>query len=289
MSAQSRKLLNIEVPCCNRQNSLFKYFLKGIHYLAPIKDFIDISFNFNGKITDSEIDKCISYLTELGFTTFFRKNEYHFESGKHDVLRIRNDTHKINPNNLPFILFIDDDVEILSEEYGKELLASILWMSKKQEIGSITFNKQSRIPKCSVYPVSMMHSINCTGGGIMLRNIPEWEGIIPKEKQSLRGCLDDVISVYERVIIGYHMYAVNSDSYKHYEHRQEDKYVSGRSAYRWNMISDDERTSAGYLRSNGIRSVAFPNTLWKGDTYWNNSSNVFDFSNLTIEEIKKMF
>lgn len=281
------KIINIELPTCNRNNALFNYFLKNIHFFSPIKDFIDFSINFNGNITDDDVEACLKRLNELHFDVYWQKNKYVFEQGKHDIVKIREETHKINPNVRPLTLILDDDIEFMSEDYVKEVTASAYYMLTNPRIGSVTFNNMYHTKKNTVSPMDMNFKA-WTHGGVLLRNITEWDGLIPPRCQGLFGCLDDVLMVFERIVAGYEVYGVCSQGFNHYEHRTKDNYVPGFRAHKWNFSFGEPGSVVDYLSKKGVGgSGALPKDIWKSKPYWKDDANVFDFSNMTLDDLKE--
>lgn len=279
------KIINIELPTCNRDNALFKYFLKNIHFLEPIKDYMDFSINFNGNITDKDIEACLSSLSS--FDVYWAKNQYVFEKDKHDIIKIREDTHKLNPNFRPIVLIIDDDVEITNENYARELLMGAYYILNTPKVGIISINNIRKQKENLIHPLDMTFKY-WTNGGILLRNIEEWNNLIPPECHSLYGSLDDVLDVYERLLYGYEGYGIYSTSFKHYEHRKEDGYIAGLYAHKWNFSTGKPGSSTEYLHNRGVgRGGKLPINIWASKLYWKEKSNFIDFSNLSLEEIKE--
>ena len=60
----TNKIINVEIPVYNRDNVFNTCFLKGLKYLVPLKDYIDISILYNGpNITEEFISNSNALIT----------------------------------------------------------------------------------------------------------------------------------------------------------------------------------------------------------------------------------
>jgi hypothetical protein len=214
-----KKYINIEIPVCNRDNVFIDYFLKGLKYLTPLKDFLDISILYNGdKATNEVIEQGNNFIKKLGFSLYWEKKDYRFEeTGKPDIVGVREDVHRINPNHRPFVLQLDDDMEFTSYDYTYELAGALLFLVRTPSAGWVNIKSSH----AEGYEPNTIYSLgekisSSTWGGILMRSFEEWNGVTLPEMQHLFGSLSDSVVAYARLKSGYMGYGLKSMNYKHF-------------------------------------------------------------------------
>ena len=254
------KYVNIEVPVCNRTNVFIDKFLQGLKYLIPIKELIDISILYNGEgINEKVVIEGNQKIKEMGFDLYWSRRDYNFnETKKYDIVGIREDVHKINPNFRPLILQMDDDIEITSEKYTLDLLAAIVFMMENPTAGVVNIRRYGReVESTNKYIYPFKEGSSCfTCGGILLRNIAEWEGISPPECHKLSGPWSDTLGGFVRLRAGYAGFFIRSCGYRHYEVRTEEQRPSGAQAHLWFRESNRENYSVTWLKEQGLAEKA---------------------------------
>ena len=71
-----RKIINIEIPVCNRDNVFNTCLLPGLKFLAQLKDWVDITILYNGNhINDKFVQESNDAIRELGFDLFYKMKE----------------------------------------------------------------------------------------------------------------------------------------------------------------------------------------------------------------------
>lgn len=293
MALKNKLLLDIEIPVANKQNVAYTHFIPSLKYLAPIKDYIRFLINFNGNTTTKDKIKICVALTKHGFNFNTITTHYEFEKGKADNLIIRKDTHNIVKNHAPYFLFFDDDIQITSKNYCKDLMASILFLEKNPTIGTISIaNRIKRHDKYlnTIFYLNTTTSAIYTGGGIVFRNIPEWDNqLIPAHLSHLFGCNVDNLLGIVRLQYGLFAYCCETNNYNHFEHHVENggKIISGINYYNWKdtfnhkdsifqyllPLKADKEYATGFLKPNIFTNLP------------SSKPNLFNYKNKTLEEI----
>lgn len=280
-----KKYINIEIPVCNRDNVFIDYFLKGLKYLTPLKDFLDISILYNGdKATNEVIEQGNNFIKKLGFSLYWEKKDYRFEeTGKPDIVGIREDVHRINPNHRPFVLQLDDDMEFTSYDYTYELAGALLFLVRTPSAGWVNIKSSH----AEGYEPNTIYSLgekisSSTWGGILMRSFEEWNGVTLPEMQHLFGSLSDSVVAYARLKSGYMGYGLKSMNYKHFQLRQILHRESGFIAHNWGKTFGQEGNSVKYLREHGLSKDCY---FLKSDFENLVEVEPFDFSNMSLDDI----
>jgi hypothetical protein len=99
-----KKLLNIEIPVWNKQNVFTDLFLKGLKYLIPIRNFVDITILYNGpNINDELIHKSNERIKNMGFNLYWDQLPAGHKL-EHNIVQLREYTHQISKKDHPLIL-----------------------------------------------------------------------------------------------------------------------------------------------------------------------------------------
>ena len=291
MDLSNKLLLDIEIPMANKQNVIYSHFIPSLKYLVPIKDYIRFLINFNGQTTFRDVVKVRSALRSYGFTFKIIIKHYVFEKGKVDNLIIRKDTHNIVKNHAPYFLFFDDDIKIISTNYCKDLMASILFMEQNPTVGTVSI--ANRIKKHNkylntIFYLNTTNSAIYTGGGIVFKNIAEWNNeLIPPNLSHLFGCNVDNLLGIIRLQHGLFAYCCEANNYNHFESHVENggKIISGINYYNWKDTFNDKNSIFQYLLPLKA-DKEYETGFLKPDIFTNlplNKPNSFNYKNKTIQ------
>jgi hypothetical protein len=161
-------------------------------------------------------------IEDLGFEYYWKYSDYHFEKGKTETIRMREDAH-LYPE-AKYSLLLDDDIEFVSEKYVNELTKCLNKLENDDTIGAICFCKPMRNDKKifgEFYKLPpKTHA--WMDGGIILRNIKDWNGIFPQELRHLYGTGEDRLCLTVRANKGFKIYRYYSNQVLHWEHHNKD-------------------------------------------------------------------
>lgn len=234
-----KKLLNIEIPISNRNDTAIRIFKNNIKFFEPIRDLVDFSILYNGEfITDKAMEQIGHEFNKYKINFYYREKKYTSEE-QTNLLKIRQDCHAINPNPHPFSLLLDDDIEILNKEYIRDLMAGVYYMLENPKLGLLIIRKLAGYPAINSDISSITPILNTTyistSGGLLVRNIKEWEPFqYPANEYNVRGHWTDVFITFVRLRAGYGIAQLVSESYNHYEIRNREGYDPGVRAWNWN-------------------------------------------------------
>lgn len=276
-------LVNIEVCSNNRNDNLFKFFIKSLHFIKDVAKFCSITMNYNGDITKEEIDRANNAIESLGFTLYWKYNTYDFEPNKHQILKIRYDCDKIGGTDSKYVLLLDDDSEFLFG-YDRQLLAAILHLEAHPEVGIVSFKQSSGndYDKDTIYPVGVRYAFSCFGG-LLVRRIADWGGLYPKECLGLYGGGEEQLQGVEILNYGLEGCFINTDAYRH-EHHWTMGTPSGQGAYSWDWDMHNKDTVMGRIHSYDV--VGYDRArAWAKEPYWKDGSKIVSFGAISKEQM----
>ena len=280
------KLVNIEICSNNRDNYLFRFFIPSLKYIQKMKKFCCITINYNGDISQEKIEEANKAIRDLGFELYWGYKTYNFEKGKNKILKIRNDCDKIGPKT-KYILLGDDDLEFL-QGYDRYLLASIIHLEQHPDVGIVSLRHQ--VPhmrtKDILHPAGTDYFfVLC--GGLLVRRLPQWNGLYPQELLELHGGGEERILGCEMMREGYKGYYLHTDKYIHERHWGVNGVFSGQGVYAWSWDQQDPETVMSRIASYKNKDKNYSNydLAWTGDKYWLYLDNKICFANKTTDEM----
>lgn len=259
----TNKIINVEIPVYNRDDVFNTCFLKGLKYLVSLKDYIDISILYNGpNITEEFISNSNTLITQLGFELFYDKLQP--DELANDIVQIRDRVHQISKKDYPLILQLDDDIEILSDDYTDIFRAAARKMLEYPNIGVVCFQKEGQSEKQKALVPATENSRQYTSGGLLLKNIKEWDSLYPDEAKQLHGSWSDILVSYVRLKKGLGVFQCQNPYHNHYEVRKKLNRKPGFSAHKWGEFYRSTNSSVMWLKKQSIQaSGGMPPSLLK--------------------------
>lgn len=281
------KLINIEICSNNRDDYLFRFFIPSLDNIKNLNKFCCITINYNGDVSMEKIEEANRLIREKGFELYWGYNTYDFEPGKNKILKIRYDCDKIGPNT-KYVLLGDDDLEFL-QGYDRHLLAAALLLEQDQSVGIVSIRHQ--VPhmrtKDTLIPAGTDYFfVLC--GGLLMRRIPSWGGIYPKELLELHGGGEERILGCEMMREGYKGYYLHTDKYIHERHWGVNGVFSGQGVYKWSWDTKDPTTVMSKINEYKDKGKNYSNydLAWKDPVkYWLYCDNRVCYANKTTDEL----
>lgn len=209
------KKLSIEIPTCS-QDIFEKFYQTTFTNLSNIKDIICVNILFQ-TYSDEDMKKYISYIESLGIEVHYSTAE---KTEGFSWIDLREAVHNIY-NECPYVMLFDDDILIKDNVYCDCVRQMIEMMERDPTIGVGTFRR----PKYGMIDehVGIDNTIKnpFTNGGIILRITRDDNHIHDPKYKGLKGTMEDVFSIYEKMIDRYKRVTswLDDTHYEHYEIR----------------------------------------------------------------------
>ena len=120
-------------------------------------------------------------------------------------------------------------------------------MLNNPSIGMINLAHIETLKDHIISPIHPADSI-WTGGGILFRNIEEWDDIIPKKYTTLFGCNIDNLLAFARWEAGFCAYRCRTSNYEHLRSTIDASHeLAGFNYFKWNETLKDKNSVSAFL------------------------------------------